>query len=119
MRVSEHDNMVIPPPGIFIRQENEKLLFSAYNKDIFQMEWKPVISDDNLALAQNIIKSFTSVANYKLSDNSRSININYATDEIREANYRLALQKGVLDWCVGGQNESFYQLLQILEKWSV
>lgn len=107
------------PAGVFIRQQRDKLLFSAYNEDIFQMDWKPVVSEDILALAQNIIRSYTSVAKYKMSDNSRALNIDYATDDIREENYRLAVQKGVCDWCIGGQNEAFYRLLQILERWSV
>lgn len=118
-RIPDSGIMAAAPAGVYIRQQNNRLLFSAYNEDLFQMEWKPVVSEDNLALAQNIIRAFTSVAHFKMSDNSRALNIDYATDEIREENYRLAVQKGVCDWCVGGQNDTFYQLLKILEKWSV
>ena len=49
----------------------------------------------------------------------KSVKISYASDVIREENYRMAVQKGVCDWCAGNTNEAFYQLIQILEMWSV
>ena len=104
----------------YIRQEPGRLVFSNYDTDFFEMEWYPELSRETLNLARRIIADFTNISKFKLTGKgNRSLNIKYATDQIREENYRLAVQKGVCDWCVGGQNDAFYRLLQILEEWSV
>lgn len=103
----------------FIRQHNNRVYFSSYTEDIFYLEWKPRLADDSIGLAINVIHAFFSVSKYWISDNQQSVKIDYKTDAIREENYRLAVQKGVCDWCAGAGNEAFYRLIQILEKWSV
>lgn len=105
--------------GPFIRQVNNRIYFSSYTEDVFYLEWKPKLADDSIGLAINVIHAFFSVSKYWISDNQQSIKIDYKTNAIREENYRLAVQKGVCDWCAGADNEAFYRLIHILEKWSV
>lgn len=116
----------LSPGGPYIRQDGGYIYFSTYDKDVFYMEWKSLLAEDDISLAREVIRAFHSVSKYRISrpQTSRnrhpsSINLNYRTDAIREENYRLAVQKGVCDWCAGKENEAFYHLIQILEQWSV
>ena len=111
-----------PPraPGTFIRQDNDNVYFSSYATDMFSLEWKVPLAKENIRLAQSVIRAFFGVSKYKFSiGSSTSQNFDYKTDAIREENYRLAVQKGVCDWCAGTTSEAFYRLIQILEQWSV
>lgn len=102
--------------GDFIRQENDIVYFSVQNKDVFYLEHRQPLAYDALALARNIIPAFFSVSKYKMTG---ATNINYTSEIIYLENIRLAIQKGICDWCAGNNNQFFYKLLQILEQWSV
>ena len=115
--LSDTHTAVPSSKNAYIRQEGKRVVFSTYKWDIFEMFWAPEISEDSLMLAKRIIPVFFHISKYKLE--SSSVSRNYVSDQIREENYRLAVQKGVCDWCVGGKNDAFYRLLNILEQWSV
>lgn len=118
-RVSMNRGIASNVSGSFIRQEKNRIYFSSYNEDVFSLVWKPKLAQDSIGLARTVIHAFFNVSKYWISDNQKSVKIDYKTDAIREENYRLAVQKGVCDWCAGKDNESFYRLIQILEQWSV
>lgn len=103
----------------FIRKSGNYIYFSSYSEDVFSLEWKPPLAKDNLNLARAVIRAFFGVSKYRISSTPTAINMNYKADAVREENYRLAVQKGVCDWCAGTANEAFYRLIQILEQWSV
>lgn len=116
-RFTEKNKSSPKSTGSFIRQENNKVFFSSYNEDIFFLRWKPKLAEDSMALARTVIQAFFDVSKYRISN--KTIKFDYKADVIREENYRLAVQKGVCDWCAGKDNETFYQLIQSLEQWSV
>ncbi len=103
----------------YIHQVGKRVYFSSYSGDIFFLRWKTQLAEDDLKIARSIIRAFFGVSKYRFSSSPTAINIEYKTDAIREENYRLAVQKGICDWCAGTDRESFYQLIQILEQWSV
>lgn len=107
------------PQSLFIRKSGNRIYFSSYSEDVFSMEWKPPLAEDNVNLARAVIRAFFGVSKYRISSTPTAINIDYKADAVREENYRLAVQKGVCDWCAGTANEAFYHLIQILEQWSV
>lgn len=110
------------PCGSYIRKDKNYIYFSTYDEDVFCMEWTPPLTDDNIGLARAVIRSFFDVSKYSLvkpNKDKTGHNIPYKTDAVREENYRLAVQKGVCDWCAGSANEAFYQLIQLMEQWSV
>lgn len=102
-----------------IRQEKDRIVFSINRQDLFFIEQKMQLTDDVLNLARNIIPAFLSVAQYRMSGSYKSPQMNYPSDEIHEENLKLAVQKGICDWCTGTHNSSFYRLVHILEQWSV
>lgn len=120
--ISYDNNLVdISGPGTlgkFIRQSNNIVYFSSYDEDLFSLACSPEI-EHCFGLAQNIIQSFFAVSEYRFSGSRKSKRRNYENENIREENYKLAVQKGVCDWCAGKENHDFYKLLQILENWSV
>lgn len=105
--------------GTFIRQETNQIIFSAFDRDVFSLQSKQILSNDAIALGRKIIPAFFSVSRFKMSGSFRARNIDYPSDVIHEENLRHAIQKGVCDWCLGTDNSSFYCLLQILEQWAV
>lgn len=116
VRISEKSKS---PSGSFVRQEADRIYFSAHNEDVFFLEWKTQLADDSISLAREVIRAFIGVSKYRMSKTPTSLNLDYKTDAVREENYRLAVQKGVCDWCAGRASEEFYHLIQILEQWSV
>lgn len=123
IRIRKQPENTLESHGSFIRQTADGIVFSSYNEDVFFLRWKPALSKDCIGLAQNVIHAFFGVSKYWISDKQKtikSIKIEYKTEAIREENYKLAIQKGVCDWCAGNvDKQSFYNLLQILEQWSV
>lgn len=105
--------------GRYVRQENNTIYFSSYTEDLFSMVWLPSLSQDDISLSNNVIHAFFDVSEYSISDKKQPRRNIYKSNVIREENYRMAVQKGVCDWCAGRGNESFYRLIHILEKWSV
>lgn len=105
--------------NLYIRQERGKVYFSSHSADMFSLKWKIPLAEDTLKIARSAIRAFFGVSKYRSSSSPTAINIEYKTDAIREENYRLAVQKGICDWCAGTDKEPFYLLIQILEQWSV
>ena len=105
--------------GSYMRQEGDRIFFSFFNEDVFSLVWKPKLDDDSVSLARDVIRSFFQVSKYKAGIHRTAVNFDYQTEAIREENYRMAVQKGVCDWCAGSPNADFYRLIQILETWSV
>lgn len=103
----------------YIRQENNYIVFKAFKEDIFLVEHRQPLSEDSLSLAKCILSAFLRVSKYKMNGSFRSTQFNYASAEIHEENLKLAVQKGVCDWCAGAENSDFYRLFQLLEQWSV
>lgn len=116
-------NQMATPNGFipFIRQDenNHKVYFSSYHEDLFFLKWNSLLAKDSIGLARNVIRAFLDVSKFRITGNSRSPKMEYKTDAIREENYKLAVQKGICDWCAGTDNEAFYRLIQIMEQWSV
>ena len=77
------------------------------------------MSEDNRRLAINIVQSFFNVSKYRLISNEEVINHSYYSDIQRDANYKMAIQKGICNWIVGTKNDSVEKLFDLLEKWSV
>ena len=117
--LEDSDNKGISGDPGLIRQEADRLVFSVNRQELFYIEQRVCLTEDVLNLARNIIPAFLSVAQYRMSGTYKSPQINYPTEEIHEENLKLAVQKGICDWCAGMHNSSFYRLLQILEQWSV
>ena len=103
----------------YIRCTNDRILFSTHDVDMFYLEWKHGLSGDSIALAREVISAFFSVSTYSRPKNLKAVKLRYSEDFIREENYRLAIQKGICDWCAGKKNEKLYALIQALEQWSV
>lgn len=119
VRVSSSERYHAVSSSPFIRQEGDTVIFSSYNEDVFRLEWLPTLAKESIALARVVIPAFFNASKYWISDNQQSVKMDYKTDAIRDENYRLAIQKGICDWCAGRDNEYFYHLIQILEQWSV
>lgn len=101
--------------GTFIRQETNQIIFSAFDRDVFSLQSKQILSNDAIALRRKIIPAFSPCQDLKcLVHLEREILTIH-----HEENLRHAIQKGVCDWCLGTDNSSFYSLLQILEQWAV
>ena len=101
-----------------IRQVGNRVIFSAFGRDVAYVEIPYRLPDESLALGRSIIGSFFHVSRYKISSSSQ-IKMNYSSDDIYQANVELAIQRGIANWCVGCDNEKFHQLLRCLEQWAV
>lgn len=101
-----------------IRQEGDKVIFSAFGRDVAWISIPYSLPDDIIAVGKSIIGSFFRVSRYNISTNS-SVKLDYQADDIYQANIKLAIQKGICDWCAGGNNDQFHRLIHILEQWAV
>ncbi len=77
------------------------------------------LTEDNKKLAINIIQSFFKVSKYRMTSIEVVYNHSYYSDIQRDANYKMAIQKGICNWIVGAKNEAVEKLFDLLEKWSV
>ncbi len=124
-----YNNNLMPIPEVqgelpkasssYIRCTNDRIFFSTHDVDMFYLEWNHGLSGDSIAFAREVISAFFGVSTYSRPKNLKAAKIRYSEDFIREANYRLAIQKGICDWCAGKKNEKLYALIQALEHWSV
>lgn len=100
-----------------IRQEGDRVVFSAFGRDVAWIEIPYRLPDETLAVGKSIIGSFFHVSRYNMFSNQTKLN--YASDDIYSTNVELAIQKGIANWCAGSDNERFHQLLRSLEQWAV
>lgn len=107
-----------PAKSDVIRQEGNQLIFSTYTDDVAILEMPYILPDDVMAVGKNVIQMFFAVSKYYMSE-PRSTKLDYKANDIYELNVKLAVQKGICNWCAGENNRKFHELLQILEQWSV
>lgn len=94
--------------------------FSAYNRSFFRLDVVPFpLDDDNISLANNIVKAFLSCSEYAALKPDLKRN-HYRNTVARDKAYKLAIQDGICQWIFGVTNaEILAQFFDLLEKWSV
>lgn len=103
-------------PG-FIVQENDYIFFSTNSETPYKLRCYRKLTNDNLNLAKNVIISFFLVAEHRMDQ--KGVSHKYYSDNHKEKNYELAIEKGICTWIIGENNENVEKLLSILERWSV
>ncbi len=102
-----------------IFQKNGYLYFCNNKKPLFKLSYEREFGEDNINLCLNIIQTFFKVSKYKMDVIGSSLNHNYYSDIQLNANYKMAIQKGLCNWIVKKNNPNVEKLFEILEKWSV
>ena len=78
------------------------------------------VSNDNLRLARNILRSFLQVSRFKLLEKGTDIQHEYLSDTLQIKSYEYAIQHGISTWITGTTRISAVDhLLNLLERWSV
>ena len=98
--------------------ENDIIYFSTDKDTIFKIIYSD-LTEDNRKLAVNIVQSFFNVSKYRLTSSEIVINHSYYSNIQKDANYKMAIQKGICNWIVGTKNDAVEKLFDLLEKWSV
>lgn len=102
------DDIGLKKRYIYFCNNKEVLLKTLYLKDF---------DDDNIHLCSNIIQMFFKVSDYQMNFSS-SLH-KYYSDIQKNANYKMAVQKGICNWIMNNNTESIEKLFEQLEKWSV
>lgn len=95
---------------IYFCNNKEVLLKTLYLKDF---------DNDNILLCINIIDMFFKVSNYSMNFPSSSYEHEYYSDIQKNANYKMAVQKGICNWIMNGNTDNLEKLFELLEKWTV
>lgn len=104
--------------GKFIYQEeNNTVCFTNKEYVISEVHYNKKLGEDTIKIADNIIDCFSCVSKFHLATGKKQAD--YYSDVHKETNYRMAIQKGICDWIIGGRNDKVERLFEILENWSV
>ena len=122
--ISYDNNLINIGPSVnshnsVIREDNENIIFSTKKMDLFSLKHKSGLSEDAIRLARNIIPAFFQLSKYSMQGEFKTVKMRYPTDEVHEENLKSAVQKGICDWCIGYESTAFYELISVLEQWSV
>ena len=93
--------------------------FTDKDKPIFKIDLYRVLSKENRSVAENILRNFYRISHFKLRSSGTAVNIEYQSILHLTAYYKLAVQQGICEWVVGGNNDSLNELFDLLEDWSV
>ncbi len=95
-----------------------KVYFSTDMDTVFSLDYGD-LTEDNKRLAINILQSFFNVSEYRLTSENPVVKHSYYSEIQKDANYKMAIQKGISNWIVGSNNPYVENLFNILERWSV
>lgn len=104
--------------GRYVYQAKDlTLCFTNKKYVIFELKCGKRVSEDSVRVADSIVECFFNVSKYHMVSGRKKTN--YFSDVQRNANYKMAIQKGICKWIVGHQNDKIEKLFEMLESWSV
>ncbi len=104
--------------GKFIYQEeNNTICFTNKEYVVFELKYNKKLGEDTIKIADSIIDCFSYVSKFSITTGKKQAN--YYSDVHQKENYKMAIQKGICDWIIGGRNAEVERLFEILENWSV
>ncbi|MBO5287128.1 MAG: hypothetical protein J6B34_03305 [Clostridia bacterium] len=104
--------------GSYVYQSRDlTLCFTNKRSIIFELKCGKRVSEDSIRLANTIVECFFAVSKYHMV--SGRLKASYYSEVHQNANYKMAIQKGICKWIVGHQNDKIEKLFDVLEGWSV